>query len=138
MWTGSDGIYFACTSGGATSGGQVWRYVPSSREGTAEEGREPATLQLFVEPDDLSVLEKVDNITVTPWGDLFLCEDGPEVNRVVGVTPEGVLYDFARNAMNDSEMAGATFSPDGTTLFVNIQNPGLTLAVTGPWFRGRS
>jgi hypothetical protein len=28
---------------------------------------------------------------------------------------------------------GATFSPDGTTLFVNIQGDGLTLAITGPW-----
>jgi len=34
---------------------------------------------------------------------------------------------------NDSEMAGATFSPDGSTFFVNIQHAGLTLAITGPW-----
>jgi secreted PhoX family phosphatase len=31
------------------------------------------------------------------------------------------------------EFCGACFSPDGTTLFVNIQQPGLTLAITGPW-----
>ena len=31
------------------------------------------------------------------------------------------------------EWAGATFSPDGQWLFVNIQTPGLTLAITGPW-----
>jgi len=30
-------------------------------------------------------------------------------------------------------LAGACFSPDGTTLFVNIYEPGITLAVTGPW-----
>jgi len=29
------------------------------------------------------------------------------------------------------EFAGATFSPDGQTLFVNIQTPGLTLAIWG-------
>ncbi|HEY0891421.1 MAG TPA: alkaline phosphatase PhoX [Cellvibrio sp.] len=32
-----------------------------------------------------------------------------------------------------SEFCGACFSPDGTTLFVNIQQPGFTLAITGPW-----
>jgi secreted PhoX family phosphatase len=80
----------------------------------------------------------VDNVTIAPWGDLLLCEDGPEENRVVGVTPQGQLYLFARNAMNDSEFAGGTFSPDGSTFFVNIQNPGMTLAITGPWRRGQS
>nr|MBA3847962.1 DUF839 domain-containing protein [Planctomycetota bacterium] len=29
--------------------------------------------------------------------------------------------------------AGACFSPDGTTLFVNIQSPTTTIAITGPW-----
>ncbi len=39
---------------------------------------------------------------------------------------------------NDSEFAGATFSPDGRTLYVNIQEPGHTFAIYGPWqaFRG--
>ena len=78
-------------------------------------------------------MENVDNITIAPWGDIIVCEDGPEANRVLGVTPAGVLFEFANNAMNTSEFAGATFSPDGTTLFVNIQDPGLTLAITGPW-----
>ena len=36
------------------------------------------------------------------------------------------------------EFCGACFSPDGTTLFVNIQRPGLTLAITGPWGNLRS
>jgi secreted PhoX family phosphatase len=30
---------------------------------------------------------------------------------------------------------GPTFSPDGKILFANIQVPGITLAVTGPWQR---
>jgi secreted PhoX family phosphatase len=34
---------------------------------------------------------------------------------------------------DESELTGATFSPDGTTLFVNLQKTGLTVAVTGPW-----
>ena len=52
---------------------------------------------------------------------------------LVGITPEGSIYKFAHNAASDSEFAGATFSPDGSTLFVNIQGDGLTLAITGPW-----
>ncbi|MFM1889879.1 MAG: hypothetical protein RLZZ565_636, partial [Planctomycetota bacterium] len=34
-----------------------------------------------------------------------------------------------------SEFAGATFSPDGRVLYVNLQRPGLTFAVRGPWSR---
>jgi secreted PhoX family phosphatase len=39
---------------------------------------------------------------------------------------------FARARM-PGEFAGATFAPDGSTLFVNIQQAGVTLAITGPW-----
>ena len=90
-------------------------------------------LQLFIEPNDSNLMENADNLTVTPWGDLIICEDGPNEEFLIGVTPEGNLYRFARNAGNLSELAGATFSPDGTTLFVNIQSPGITLAINGPW-----
>jgi secreted PhoX family phosphatase len=34
----------------------------------------------------------------------------------------------------DDEFAGATFSPDGSTLFVNIQaSRGMSFAIWGPW-----
>ena len=49
------------------------------------------------------------------------------------MTPEGGIYHIAKNVGYKSEFAGATFSPDGKTLFVNIQGPGLTLAINGPW-----
>ncbi|MEC8786453.1 MAG: alkaline phosphatase PhoX, partial [Pseudomonadota bacterium] len=35
-----------------------------------------------------------------------------------------------------TELAGACFSPDGNTLFVNIYSPTKTLAITGPWLEG--
>ncbi len=41
----------------------------------------------------------------------------------------------ARNRLNDSELAGCTFAPDGRTFFVNIQDPGLTFAIWGPFGR---
>jgi secreted PhoX family phosphatase len=133
MWYGNDAIYFACTSGGPAKKGQVWRYQPGLHEGTAEEA--PGTLELFLEPNDADLVDKCDNLTVAPWGDVILCEDGPEDDFLIGVTPEGELYRLGRNAYNKSEFAGSVFSPDGLELYVNIQSPGITLAIRGPWKR---
>jgi hypothetical protein len=52
------------------------------------------------------------------------------------LTPSGKIFNFAENTANRSEMAGPTFSPDGETLFLNIQRPGATYAIWGPWERG--
>ena len=133
MWYGEDAAYVACTSGGQDGKGQVWRYVPSPYEGTDRETDAPGTLELFVEPNDTTVLENADNLTVASWGDVIACEDGSGTDTLVGITPEGQFYKLGRNAMSDSELAGAVFSPDGSTLFMNIQHEGLTLAIAGPW-----
>lgn len=136
MWYGGEAVYFACTNGGPEGLGQIWKYTPSPEEGTGGETRSPATLELFLESEDISVLENADNLTVAPWGDLFVCEDGDNDQYLIGVTPDGATYRFGKNALSTSELAGATFSPDGSTLFMNIQHDGLTLAITGPWQRG--
>ncbi len=133
MWYGGDAIYFVCTNGGLHRVGQVWRYRPSPFEGTSAEDKRPGQLELFIEPNNGNLLENGDNVTISPCGDLILCEDGSQSQFLVGVTPDGKLYKFAKNVLNTSELAGATFSPDGSTLFVNIQRPGMTLAITGPW-----
>lgn len=134
MWQAKEGIYFACTNGGAAYKGQIWRYVPSPYEGTEREREEPGQLTLFIEPNDGGLVDNADNLTVAPWGDLVMCEDGSGEQYLVGVTPEGKIYKLARNAMaRNSEFAGSCFSPDGSTLFVNIQSEGLTLAISGPW-----
>jgi uncharacterized protein len=132
-WTSREAVWFVCTDGGSARKGQVWRYVPSPYEGRTEEARYPGRLELFFEPNDASIVDNPDNVVVAPWGDLFLCEDGPGQNGVVLVTPEGNASRFAMNSLNNSEMCGACFSPDGSTLFVNTQNPGITFAITGPW-----
>jgi hypothetical protein len=136
MWRGCNEIYFACTIGGNRRLGQIWRLRASARTGAANERSEPGMLELFVEPNNATVVENADNITVSPWGDLIVCEDGPGQQFLLGVTPAGQIYKLARNALNGSELAGATFSPDASTLFVNIQHPhGFTLAINGPWKR---
>lgn len=133
MWYGREAIYFACTSGGRQKKGQIFRYQPSP-----DENKAPGTLELFVEPNDGDLVDNADNLTVSPFGDLIVCEDGSGDNNLVGVTPAGQIYRFGHNRMNESEFAGATFSPDGHVLFVNIQHPGTTLAIYGPWDQRRS
>lgn len=127
-------IYFACTNGGIARLGQLWRYLPSVYEGTPREREDGGLLELFVEPNDSKAIANADNLSVTPWGGLVVCEDCDlGVQRLLIVSPEGRVSTFARNALNASEFAGSCFSPDGSTMFVNIQNPGITLAIRGPW-----
>jgi secreted PhoX family phosphatase len=74
-----------------------------------------------------------------------ICEDGPGDNYVRGLTRDGEVFDIALNRLRNGvtgaprftdEFAGATFSPDGHTLFVNIQaSQGISFAIWGPWGR---
>jgi uncharacterized protein len=131
-WFGNNNeVYFTCTNGGAAGFGQVWRYTPG---GGPQEG---GTLELFVESPSQEVLDFPDNIVVSPFRDLFLCEDGQGEQFVRGVTDQGQLYSFARNALNESEFAGACFSNSPLTMFLNIYRPGITFAIWGPWDRRR-
>jgi secreted PhoX family phosphatase len=126
-------IWFVSTTGGPGGLGQLWCYRPAIGEGGVDERRHPGTVELGVEPRNVDLLRNADNLTLAPFGDLFVCEDNPVAQHIVGITPSGGMYRFAANARRDSEFAGATFSPDGITLFVNLQKPGLTFAVKGPW-----
>lgn len=137
LWWGKGELYFTATSGGTVGAGQIFRYVPSPQEGQTGEADQPGRLQLFVESRNENVLDYADNITVSPLGHIVVCEDRyseTKPNHIKGVTPAGKVYTLARNVFRgNSEFAGACFSPDGQTMFVNIQWPGMTLAVTGPW-----
>ena len=66
---------------------------------------------------------------------VVVSEDGSGVSHLVGVTDQGKSYPLARNEYNNSEFCGPAFSKDGKWLFANIQSPGFTLAITGPWTR---
>lgn len=134
----SPSIYFNCTQGGAARAGQVWRYRPSPHEGRPEEARAPGVLELVYESPSPDVLDLCDNLAVSPQGDLVLCEDGLGDQYLRFLTPAGKMVDFARNAHSGrSEFCGACFSPDGSVMFVNIQDPGLTFAIEGPWSKVR-
>jgi secreted PhoX family phosphatase len=126
-------IYFSCTNGGEKKQGQVWGYFPSPYEGTPRETDQPGRLELLFESPHPNVLEHPDQLTMTPWGELFVCEDGYGEQFLMGLTLEGTTYRFARNARDESEFTGVCFSPDNTTMFINMQNAGLTFAITGPF-----
>ncbi len=134
MWFGEGEFYFACTNGGRTKTGQIFRYIPSKFEGTDQESTDPGKLELFAEPNDRKLLQYCDNLTVAPWGDVILAEDHGSA-YLVGINTKGEYYKIARNVGPKSEFAGVTFSPDGKILFANLQQMGLTLAIEGPWRR---
>jgi secreted PhoX family phosphatase len=132
-------VYFTATQGGGpamtepdgTNGygrgfGQVWGYDTRTSQ-----------LTCIYQSEDRNVLDFPDNVTTSPRGTLVLCEDHDQDNYLRGLTTEGELWSIARNVMvgrTSDEFAGSTFSPDGHTLFVNIQaSRGLTFAIWGDW-----
>lgn len=128
-----DHLYIACTDGGNTRQGQIFKLTPGAGANQADQ------LMLYIQPQGSDLMNNGDNLAVSPAnGDLIVCEDLIEQHReqtphLRVVTTEGELHTLARNALNKSEFAGSTFSADGSILFVNIQSPGYTLAITGPW-----
>ena len=103
---------------------------------------------LFQSPGP-EVLNAPDNICVSPRGGLVLCEDGSGEEFLHGLTVDGAVFPFAKNTVvlngerngiagdyRGSEWAGACYSPDGQWLFANLQSPGITFAITGPWQSG--
>ena len=111
----------------------MFRYTPSPLEGQPGETDRPGTLTLFAECSETTLLRNADNLTMAPWGDLIICEDTSHQCSLVCIRPDGSQYLLADNTWSNSELAGVCFSPDGHTLFVNVQHPGTTVAITGPW-----
>lgn len=133
IWMGKDELFFACTNGGPDMFGQVFKYTLSPEEGSTDEIKAPASLELYAQSNDKTVLHMCDNLTIAPWGDVLLCEDNGELNHIRGIDKEGSIYTLACNRSSESELAGLVFSPTGKTLFVNVQENGDTVAITGPW-----
>ena len=119
-----DIIYFTATNGGKNKTGQIWKYIPNNKGGTIE---------LFYESEDDNVLNMPDNIVLSPHGDILLCEDARGRDGIVCIKKDGSIYHLVNNALNNQELAGPTFSPDGKILFLNLYNPTMTFAIKGPW-----
>src|SRR6185503_15847572 len=65
-------VYFACTDGGASRLGQIWRLDPQRQ-----------LLTLWAEPESRELLDGPDNLDVAPWGDLVVAEDGRGADQLV-------------------------------------------------------
>lgn len=143
MWWADGGAYIVSSfardeSPGRPHDGQVWFYDPKRRTLTLK-----VLLGVNADPSADGTFDGPDNITVSPYGGLVIAEDGDGVQHLFGATDSGRTYPIARNELNlgteddpeYSEFTGVTFSPDGRTLYANIQTPGVMLAITGPWKR---
>ena len=137
-WYSGGRIFVTSTDGGEAKMGQVWELDIREQE-----------IRMIYQSPGAEVLNMPDNLVVSPRGGLVLCEDGTANPCVHGLTRDGKIVRFARNNVilngerngfsgdfRNREFAGATFSPDGRWLFLNVQTPGFTVAITGPWERG--
>jgi uncharacterized protein len=135
IWAGGGTIWFVSSSGGGPDaqdeedvsagahGGQIWRYSPRRDR-----------LELVVRFEQTDDFEGPDNITISPFGFAVMCTDGEDDRQfLAGITRDGDTFPVAQNRLSDDEFAGACFSPDGRTLFANVQEPGTTFAIWGPW-----
>lgn len=105
-----------------------------------------------VAPPSAAVLNAPDNLCVSPRGGIVLCEDGSGQEYMHGLTTGGDIFPFALNTADlrggvagksvapsdytGSEWCESCFDPSGQWLFANLQSPGVTLAITGPWRDG--
>jgi secreted PhoX family phosphatase len=135
---GNGRLYVTATDAGDARMGQVWE-IDTQRD----------RLRLVFESPGPTVLNMPDNVALSPRGGLVLCEDGTASAHLHGLTRDGRIFRFAHNSIkieqsrngltgdfSQREFAGATYSPDGRWLFFNVQAPGITFAVTGPWADG--
>jgi secreted PhoX family phosphatase len=153
MWYHAGKIYLMDTSGGTVNLGAIWELDLATQ-----------VMTCIYSTSGASVGNMGDNITVSPRGGIVICEDASNAandefglgQRLMGLSPNGDTFIFAKNNVNlsaaqltaagkntglagnhvSNEFAGACFDPTGRYLFVNIQTPGITFAITGPWANG--
>lgn len=130
-FNGGEGCYYAAGVCHFTTKGdnRVWAYDARA-----------ATLDIIY--DAAAPLSGVDNITGTGAGDLYVAEDGGNMEINV-ITPERTVAPFLRLAGHaKSEITGPAFSPDGSRLYFSSQRgrrgdpagtDGHTFEVAGPF-----
>ena len=131
-WWDDGHLYFVSTTGGRAGCGQVWEL-----DATLDR------LRLIYESPGREALDCPDNIAMVNNGALMICEDGDGHNRLSMLTRGGMVVPVAENNVVLDGVKG--FSGDyrggewcgvcrtGDWVFANLQSPGLTLAITGPW-----
>ena len=118
------------------SDNRVWAYKPNQQ-----------LLEVVYAAADIpnAPLRGVDNVTVSPRGDVLVAEDGDDMQ--ICVLAGGAVYPLLQVTGHEgSEVAGPAFSPDGRRLYFSSQRgrkptgpdtsalrPGVTFEVTGPF-----
>jgi secreted PhoX family phosphatase len=156
-----DHVVFTASDGGEIGRGQIWTYRATKRRGELDEVGELTLLYESTDPTVLDYPDNActspgGGIVLAEDGDdrqnylRALLPDGvtmiPLAQNLVDVRRQlidasGKLYDpdvpdddfGVDDGVGRSEFAGPRFSQDGTWLFVNIQVPGITCAITGDW-----
>ena len=160
-WYRDGVVFFVCTEGGSTGNGQVFALDVKSQtlrlvyDAPLVNGS-PSELD---NPDNLTVTPRGSLLFCEDnAGNPAFLLDGVSTERLVALTPNGKIFTFATNLVDFSagkigpytrpsgvtftgnqrgnEWAGACFDRTGKWLFANIQTPGVTFAITGPWHRG--
>lgn len=134
-FNGGEGCYYADGSVWFTTKGdnRVWRVDPAA-----------STYELAYDDSLVSgggaPLTGVDNVTGSSSGDLFVAEDGGNLEICV-ITPDDIVAPFLRvGGQSGSEITGPAFSPDGSRLYFSSQrgtsgssSGGITYEVRGPF-----
>nr|WP_042185552.1 alkaline phosphatase PhoX [Kibdelosporangium sp. MJ126-NF4] len=134
-FNGGEGCYYAAGVCWFTTKGdnRVWAYdaVNSSISLTYDDS--------LVSPGT-PPLTGVDNVTRSSGGDLFVAEDGGNMEICI-ITPNAIVAPFLRiTGQSGSEITGPAFSPNGKRLYFSSQrgtsgssSGGITYEVTGPF-----
>lgn len=156
-WWENGLLYFVSTNGGDLREGQIYTYDPSTETLTMlYESQDPAVVD---GPDNIAVSSNGNMILcedgssnpkrligLTIEGDAFpFAENRVALNQTMLAVIDAVypgtaenFFDFVPDgtprSFTGNEWAGATFY--GDWLFVNVQSPGVTFAITGPWHEG--
>jgi secreted PhoX family phosphatase len=158
--------YFTASDGGDAEAGQVWRYTPDNKDfkrGTLELLFESRLHRELTGPDAVCLSPR-GGVLVCEDGASEDVNGRDAYIRYI--TPKGELHNFAKvtepmqlhdgfgadlfpynperwenppekgEGVGHSEASGAGFSPDGKWLFVHLQYPGESFAITGPWEKG--
>ncbi|AJP01914.1 translocation protein TolB [Streptomyces cyaneogriseus subsp. noncyanogenus] len=134
-FNGGEGCYYADDTCWFTTKGdnRVWQYNAAAQ--TIELAYDDSLV-----PSGAAPLTGVDNVTGAASGDLFVAEDGGNMEICV-ITPDDVVAPFLRiDDQSGSEITGPAFSPDGTRLYFSSQrgtsgssSGGITYEVKGPF-----
>ena len=158
-WYDAGKVYFVSTDGGAAGLGQIFCYDPRMEtltllfESTDGVGQVDGPDNIAVSPrGSILMCEDGDSdpkrlVGLTKGGETFpfaenrIALSTSDLEVINGVYPgtrdffwDELPDDGSPREFTSREWAGATFY--GRWLFVNIQSPGVTFAITGPWENG--